>query len=116
MDVSGATAPPETRAALARHGGRAWGYAGFLRAAPIWVARGRSPYPRGVAPDEGATAFAERSRHAHAEARIAAAKLPSELFPAFGYLALVPRYLRVGQPALFARQLALVVAAATGRV
>ena len=91
---------------------RAWGYAGLMRAAPYWRARGREV----LAGDVGEARA--RGQAAFARARVLAAKLPSDLFPAFGYLAFAPRYLRDPErPALLVlRQLRLTGAAMIGRI
>ena len=93
-----------------------WGYAGLLRAAAHWRAKGRS-----VLPQENADphALVERARAAYATAR--AIKLAPEAFPAVGYVALTPLYLRAiengrTERSLFTRQLKLVAASATGRL
>ena len=86
----------------------AWGYLGLVRALPVWAARGRTLLP--------ASEMRERARAAHAEARKAARLLPAHMFPAVGYLALVPSYLRDAEPPLFRRQLSLVWASARGRL
>ncbi len=116
LDLCDSGAAPEALDALARHGGRAWGYAGLKRAAPHWAARGRSFAPRGVAPEATLEGLVQRSRDAHAQARALALKLPSVLFPAYGYLAFVPRYLRRDGAPLLSRQLKLVATSATGRI
>lgn len=104
--------------AFVKAAGRAWGYTGLLRAAEFWRARGRSALPK----DGGDVAeMRQRARSSYEEACALVPSLSQELFPAFGYLALVPGYLksieqgRDGRPLLM-RQLMLVAAAATGRV
>jgi|CXWL01.1.fsa_nt_gi phytoene synthase len=97
----------EDVARLLRLGALAWGYLGLAQAAPVWAKRGRT-----VLPGTSAEALT-RSRAAHAELRKQV--VPAQLFPAFGYLALVPAY-RSGAPNLFTRQLRLVWASATGRL
>jgi phytoene synthase len=96
---------------------RAWGYCGLLRAEPHWAARGRSFLPEGASRDEMLT----RSRTAYDEAKPLARGLPAAAFPAIGYVALVPGYLRVldrgkFETALFVRQATLVAASATGAI
>ncbi len=86
----------------------AWGYLGLVRALPAWSSRGRALLPEAD--------MRERARAAHLEARKLARALPAHMFPAFGYLAFVPSYLRSAEPALFTRQLSLVFASATGRL
>jgi phytoene synthase len=122
---------------------RAWGYAGLVRALPAWIAQQRMFFPRslranvglgdsyvGGEAEEAAIAFAA---HAVLDRAIGAQKtipryvkaLPHEAFPAIGYAALTPLYLRaygekeigkaaLREPSLFMRQLRLVLAAATG--
>jgi len=94
---------------------RAWGGVGLMRAGAVWAARGRTFLPTG----EDAHAMVARTRAAYERAR--ARVLPSEAFPALGYVALVDGYLRqlergaVERP-LLARQLRLIASAANGRV
>jgi phytoene synthase len=95
---------------------QAWGLVGLVRATPFWQARGRAILPRQEGTPEAMLARAEA---AYAAARAMTAP-PSAAFPAIGYAALLPGYLRAlrGQrrePALIARQLRLIAAAATGR-
>jgi len=106
----------DSDAPIVNAGARAWGYAGLLRAASHWRARGRS-----VLPQENADphAMVERARAAFAAAR--AEVISAEAFPAIGYVALTPLYLRVIEGGrtdlnLFTRQLKLVAASATGRL
>jgi len=92
-------------AALLQNASRAWGYTGWFRA-------GRAT-PAG----EAHTALLDRAREAHAALSI----IPAELFPALGYVALVPGYIGAftrKQPTspLLLRQLRLIAASATGRV
>jgi phytoene synthase len=96
---------------------RAWGYAGLMRAGAHWHARGRSFLP----PGGDAHAMLDRARAAYADAREKARGLDALAFPAIGYVALVPGYLRTlerGETSrpLFARQLKLIAASATGRL
>lgn len=104
-----------TPAAFAEAAGRAWGYAGLLRAAPFNRARGRSVLPREGGDESELRA---RARSNYEQARELAQSLPQETFPAFGYIALVPRYLRAPERehALIGRQLSLIAASATGRL
>jgi phytoene synthase len=95
---------------------RAWGYAGLLRVAAHWRAKGRSILPHNE-PDPHA--MVARARSAFAAARAGA--VPTGAFPAIGYVALTPLYLRAIESggtecSLFTRQLKLVAAAATGRL
>lgn len=96
---------------------RAWGYCGLLRSEPHWVARGRSFLPEGASRDE----MLARARAAYDEAKPLARALPAAAFPAIGYVALIPGYLRVlgrgkSETALFVRQATLVSASATGAI
>jgi phytoene synthase len=104
-------------AAIVTPAAQAWGYAGLLRAAPFWTARGRTVLPR----EGGREDMLRRAEAAYIAARWTAPNLPRSAFPAIGYLALLPGYLRAlraerPMPALLARQLKLIVAAAAGRI
>lgn len=97
--------------------GRAWGLTGLLRAAPYWHAKGRSALPR-----EGGdiSEMRERARTNFGEVRALARSLPHEVFPAIGYLAVVPGYLRAHERGyhetpLFGRKAAMIAVSATGR-
>lgn len=91
---------------LIREAGRAWGYAGMARSRRKGIAS------------------VDLSAHAHAaymRARALAPTASPAMFPAFGYVALTPRYLRALQvrrkpPSLFGRQLKLVFASASGGI
>ena len=109
----------ETTPELVAMASRAWGYAGLMRAAAAWGASGRSVLPR-----EGGTIEEMRARAtlAYGSAQsLAKRHLGAAGFPAVGYVALVPGYLRaldarrIERP-LLARQFKLIVAAATGRL
>ncbi len=108
-------APRGAPEAFVTAAGRAWGYTGLLRAAEHWKGRGRSTLPTGATREE----MLKRARGYHAEARRLASGLPSEVFPAIGYLALTPGYLRrmvagrIDYPLLL-RQARTVAASATG--
>lgn len=105
-----ASAPARTLAFI-QSAARAWGYSGLLRAAPIWRARGRS---LGV----DAEALKRAGREEHAQARSLVGEQPAQLFPAYGYVALAPRYVRDPEnaPPLLERQLRLVAASASGKL
>lgn len=111
-------APREAPDAFITAAGRAWGYTGLLRAAGHWHAKGRSALPR----DGGdASEMLQRARSNYGEARAFALSLPKEMFPALGYLAVVPGYLRalergLHETPLFGRKAAIIAAAATGRI
>lgn len=103
---------------LAGNAARAWGYIGLMRAEANWSARGRSILPR-----KGGSIEDMRGRAVLANngARSWAKMASSTAFPAFGYVALVPGYLRAlangrTQRPLLARQISLISAAATGRI
>ena len=104
-------------AGLIEPAARAWGYAGLMRAGAHWRSRGRSFLPPGGDPHT----MLERARAAHAEAREKARELPAAGFPAIGYVALTPGYLRAlerGETArpLILRQVKLIAASAAGRL
>ncbi len=92
----------------------AWGYTGLLRAQPFWAARGRSMLPVGVSAAE----VRARVGDAYLKARTEAQKLPPAAFPAIGYVAFTPMYLRAhergGEAGLLARQWRIAFASATG--
>lgn len=103
---------------LAGNAARAWGYVGLMRAEASWRARGRTMLPRKGGSIED---MRDRALLAYGGARAWAKGASSEGFPAFGYVALAPGYLRAlwrgrSQRPLLARQLRLIAAAATGRV
>lgn len=101
---------------FAQSGARAWGYAGLLRAAPHWQARGRSVIPREGSLDE----MKLRAWTAYHAARGVSRSVPANAFAAIGYVAFTPLYLKAMRRArdvsLFARHTALIFASATGRV
>jgi len=103
--------------AFVRDAGRAWGFTGLLRAAGHWRARGRSLLPQGA----GAQDLHARARAAYAAAKPRARALKAAAFPAFGYMALTPSYLRalaqgrIDTPLLW-RQARLIAASARGRI
>lgn len=107
----------EEELAAAKPAAQAWGGLGLVRAAPVWEARGRSLYPA-----EGGGRAELLARAARAYAALRSCATPSSaVFPAIGYVALAPAYLRAmraaaGEPALLLRQLRLIAAAATGRL
>ena len=95
----------------------AWAYVGLLRAAPFWAARGRTFLPDGATDAD----VLRRARGAYAEATPLARSMPAAAFPAFGYVALVPGYLRAlerggRERPLFWRQASIIAASATGRI
>lgn len=120
--------------------GRAWGLSGMMRALPNWTARGRSFFPANLrstmrldADESGepAQAFAahailDRAAGSQKQLDRYNAALPKEIFPAIGYAALTPMYLKVQfgkelgrnlpEPSQFSRKLKLVMASATGKL
>jgi phytoene synthase len=91
--------------ALLVNASRVWGYTAWFRAG------------RAAPVGETSAALLDRAREAHA----ARTTIPANLFPALGYVALVPGYIRAfarkrPTPALFLRQLRLIAASATGRI
>lgn len=101
--------------AFTQNAGRAWGHAGLLRAEPHWRARGRNFLPR------EAEMSKLSARGAEASTLVKATHLPSEAFPAVGYLTLARRYFRAlerGQRnlPLLSRQASLLIASLTGRL
>lgn len=97
-------------------GARAWGYAGLLRSAPHWQARGRSVVPREGSLDE----MKQRALAAYGAAREASRGVPASAFAAIGYVAFTQLYLeamaRERDVSLFARHTTLILASARGRV
>jgi phytoene synthase len=96
---------------------RAWGCAGLLRSEQHWRARGRSFLPSSATRDD----LVARATPAFSETRKEAGRLPAAAFPALGYVAFVPGYLRAlrsrrSDTPVLARQLRLIGAAATGRL
>lgn len=111
MAICGGVAEP-----LVTQGGRAWGYAGLMRAHDFWAARGRRLLPQG----ETMSALRKRAWAAYYEVRALAAKLPPAAFPAIGYLCFTPMYLRALEHgrgvALLTRQIRIAFASATGGI
>jgi phytoene synthase len=104
--------------AFADKAGEAWALTGLIRATPFWTARGRSFAPTTERGADVAEDLIRRAAAAYDEAR----KLSPHgaAFPAFGYVALVPTYLRaLGEkraPSLLARQSKLVAASLTSKL
>ncbi len=103
--------------AFVREAGRTWGFAGLLRAAGHWQLRGRTLLPKGTRLEELQT----RACAAYAAAKPLARALPAPAFPAFGYVALTPGYLRAlergrAERPLLVRQARLIWASATGAI
>jgi phytoene synthase len=119
--------------------GRGWGLSGMMRALPAWQARGRSFFPANLRSnlrlDSDETGEPSQAFAAHAILDRAAGSqkqldrysraLPKEMFPAIGYAALTPLYLKVqfgkelgrnfDEPGQFSRKFKLVMASATGK-
>lgn len=97
---------------------RAWGFIGILRAEESLGVSSRTLLPR-----EGGNLEVLRARAADAylSARAFADLVPPKAFPAIGYVALAPNYLRMseqgrGRLSLLLRQAKLIGAIATGRI
>ncbi len=91
-----------------------WGATGVLRSEPVWRARGRDL----SSPGQSQSLF-EALKAGGISRRLSRA-LPAEVFPAVGYVALVPGYLGPravrGTVPLLERQLRLIFASATGAI
>ncbi len=103
----------EDARAFVQPAARAWGFAGLARAASHWAARGRTPWPL----DD----LINGAEGAYVDARVFAPKLDAALFPAYGYVATLPGYLRAlkqghSETSPLGRRWALIAAAATGRI
>lgn len=113
IEACGAGAEVATRG-FEQNGARAWGYAGLLRAAPYWQARGRSVIPREGSLEQ----MKQRALAAYGAARANSRNVPANAFAAIGYLAFTPLYLkamtRERDVSLFARHITLIIASATG--
>jgi 15-cis-phytoene synthase len=113
VSAAGAAAPAQLESFI-RRAGLAWGYAGLSRALPFWTARGRTMLPQG---GHSVAALIERGVHASEAVHALSRTMPAALFPAIGYLALAPGYLRTGAAApLLVRQARLILASATGKL
>jgi len=122
LRLASAACGEQAPASLVAAAGRAWGLLGIVRSAPVWKARGRELTPLGASISELLERAREATRVLHG------LTVSAVLFPAFGYLALAPRYLSVLSPpghdlehklvasSLVGRQLALIRASATGRL
>jgi phytoene synthase len=100
---------------LARQVGRAWGYTGLVRAFGYWRARGRCVFPLHLMEhlklgageliagavdhrvEAGLRAMIDRAQNGYEQARRLGATAPVGLFPAYGYVALAPAYLRAAK-------------------
>lgn len=96
---------------------RAWGFTGLLRASSHWHMRGRTLLPNGARQED----LHARAQAAYDAAKPAARLMKAEAFPAFGYVALVPGYLRALaqgriETPLMGRKALLIGASATGRI
>ena len=98
---------------------RAWGWAGLLRAAPAWAARGRSWKPAGWAEAteaEIAAHVAHRVQASLNEARDELKALPVAAFPAVAYATLSQPYLRRPELSELSKQARLLRAVLAGRI
>lgn len=117
VEACGADAAGEGARAFVREAARAWGYAGLARASGHWQARGRTLLPPGARLED----VQARARAAYDAAKANAAAMAPAAFPAFGYVALTPGYLRalaqgrIDTP-LLGRKALLIGASATGRI
>ncbi len=97
--------------------GWVWGCVGLLRTQSFWTARGRSFIPR-----EGGSIDKLLERAGDALAELLALPRPdAALFPAVGYVTLARGYLKAlqrgsNERSILSRQVALIVASATGRL
>ena len=67
MSITEATEAFTDADTFVRQAGRAWGYAGLLRALPAWTARGRTYFPHNLMAHNGLspnTVFSDFSGHA----------------------------------------------------
>lgn len=115
--IAACRADPAAHADFVRAAAQAWGCVGLLRAEPHWRARGRALVPAAGSLEE----LSARAHRAIAEAQGLSRQRPADIFPAIGYVALAPGYLRAlrhgrGETALLLRQLTLIAAAAKGRL
>jgi phytoene synthase len=124
---------------LLRQAGRVWGYTGLVRALPAWTERRRTFFPEKLmahvnlsqtelfsgrtshASSAAARSVLDRATHAQREVRRLMHGAPKDLFPAYGYVALVALYLQAMDrgappPGPMSKRLKLVMASATGQV
>ena len=105
--------------AAVRGAGRAWGWAGLLRSAGWWAARGRrwTPLAWGEAePAEIAPHVRRRVAEALAESRTELAALPVAAFPAVAYAALARPYAQARDLTDLEKRARLVWASMTGKL
>lgn len=117
VKACGVSLAAEAEHAFLRDAARAWGLTGLMRAASHWQMRGRTLLPNGARLED----MQARTRAAYEAARPAARLMKAEAFPAFGYVALVPGYLRalaLGriETPLLGRKALLIGASASGRI
>lgn len=117
LAVRACGADPGAHDALIRDAALAWGCTGLLRAEQSWSVRGR----RVQAADEETTEALTVCARAAYDAVHAMAKAPAQIFPALGYVAIAPLYLKALERGkrdtpLLLRQGKLVAAVATGRI
>lgn len=116
-EACGVSLADDQQRAFVRDAARAWGFTGLLRASGHWHMRGRVLLPRGAKLED----LQARAQGAYDAAKPNARLLKAEAFAAFGYVALVPGYLRAlaqGRldTALLGRKALLIGASATGRI
>lgn len=117
VDACGVSLTGAAQHAFVRDAARAWGFTGLMRASGHWQMRGRTLLPNGARLED----LKARVLAAYEAAKLAARLMKAEAFPAFGYVALVPGYLRamaqgrIDTP-LLGRKALLIGASATGRV
>ncbi|HRP11998.1 MAG TPA: squalene/phytoene synthase family protein, partial [Terricaulis sp.] len=117
VEACGAEASSAAHCAFVRDAARAWGFTGLARASGHWHLRGRTLLPPGARLED----LLARARASYDAARPLARAFPAAAFPAFGYVALVPGYLRalaqgrIDTP-LLGRKALLIGASASGRI
>lgn len=117
MDLCGSAIANGEQGAVIAAAARAWGYTGLLRSIPHWRARNASPLPVGATEAD----MRARAEAAYSEAKAGVRMFKAEAFAAYGYVALVPGYLRAlsrgaSETPLLGRKVLLIGASATGRI
>ncbi len=120
MEAAAVLLDPGAEGCDAAAAGRAWGWAGLLRASDHWAARGRRWTPADWADPQEPAALAAIVRTkvdaALSEARDALKGLPVAAFPAVAYAALARDYARGRQPGDLSKRLRLLAAVSLGRL